>query len=111
MLLIVGTIRLPADGLAAALPAMRAMVQASRAEPGCIEYAYAQDVLDAGLIHVHELWRSRTTWTGTSPVPTLRSGALCGRRWASAGATCAPMRWVRPARCERFGGRRVSDGA
>ena len=59
MLLIVGTIRLPADGLAAALPAMRAMVQASRAEPGCIEYAYAQDVLDAGLIHVHELWRSQ----------------------------------------------------
>ena len=59
MLLIVGTIRLPADGLAAALPAMRAMVQASRAEPGCIEYAYAQDVLDSGLIHVHELWRSQ----------------------------------------------------
>ena len=59
MLLIVGTIRLPADGLAAALPAMRAMVQASRAEPGCIEYAYAQDVLDAGLMHVHELWRSQ----------------------------------------------------
>lgn len=59
MLLIVGTIRLPADRLAAALPAMRAMVQASRAEPGCIEYAYAQDVLDAGLFHVHELWRSR----------------------------------------------------
>ena len=59
MLLIVGTIRLPADGLAAALPAMRAMVQASRAEPGCIEYAYAQDVLDAGLIHVYELWRSQ----------------------------------------------------
>ena len=59
MLLIVGTIRLPADGLAAALPAMRAMVQVSRAEPGCIEYADAQDVLDAGLIHVHELWRSQ----------------------------------------------------
>ena len=63
MLLIVGTIRLPADGLAAALPAMRAMVQASRAEPGCIEYAYAQDVLDAGygasLRVVGEGWAGR----------------------------------------------------
>ncbi|MFD2755762.1 putative quinol monooxygenase [Comamonas terrae] len=39
MLLIVGTVRLPAENLERAKPAMRAMVQASRAEPGCLEYA------------------------------------------------------------------------
>jgi quinol monooxygenase YgiN len=36
---IAGTIRLPADRLAAARPAMRAMTEASRAEPGCLSYS------------------------------------------------------------------------
>jgi len=56
MLLIVGTIRLPAETLASARPAMKRMVDASRAEEGCIEYGYAEDVFDRGLIHVKELW-------------------------------------------------------
>ena len=60
MLLIIGTIRLPSDKLEAAKPAMRRMVSASRAENGCLEYSYAQDVLDAGLIRVTEVWRDRT---------------------------------------------------
>jgi quinol monooxygenase YgiN len=59
MILISGTIRLPADGLAAALPAMRAMMAASRVEAGCIAYAYAQDLDDPGLIHVAERWTDR----------------------------------------------------
>lgn len=57
MLLIVGTVRLPADKVEAARPAMHEMVEASRAEDGCAEYVYAEDVLDAGLVHVKELWR------------------------------------------------------
>ena len=56
MLLIVGTVRLPARNLAAARPVMRSMAEASRAEDGCIEYGYAEDVFDPGLIHVKELW-------------------------------------------------------
>jgi quinol monooxygenase YgiN len=59
MLLIIGTIRLPPERLAAAKPAMERMISASRAEPGCLAYSYAQDVLDAGLIHVSEAWRDR----------------------------------------------------
>lgn len=35
------------------------MVEASRAEDGCHEYSYAEDVLDPGLIHVKERWRDR----------------------------------------------------
>lgn len=56
MLLIVGTVRLPARNLAAARPIMRAMADASRAEDGCLEYGYAEDVFEPGLIHVKELW-------------------------------------------------------
>ena len=56
MLLIVGTVRLPPENLDAARPVMQRMVEASRAEPGCLDYGYAEDVLEPGLIHVKELW-------------------------------------------------------
>lgn len=59
MLLIVGTIRLPPANLANSRPFMEAMVTASRAEEGCIEYSYAEDVLEPGLIHVKEMWRDQ----------------------------------------------------
>jgi len=59
MLLIVGTVRLPPDNLAVARPVMERMVQASRAEPGCLLYVYAEDLFDAGLIHVKEMWADR----------------------------------------------------
>src|SRR5579863_691870 len=59
MLVIIGTIRLPAARLAAARPAMATMIEASRAEPGCLEYSYAEDVLEPGLIHVKERWTDR----------------------------------------------------
>ncbi|SFO29599.1 putative quinol monooxygenase [Sphingomonas sp. OK281] len=56
MLLIVGTVRLPAGTLDAARPIMQRMVEASRLERGCVDYAYAEDVLEPGLIHVKETW-------------------------------------------------------
>ncbi len=59
MLLITGTVRLPPDQLAVARPIMRRMIEASRAEPECVAYSYAEDVLDAGLIRVTEIWRDR----------------------------------------------------
>ena len=36
------------------------MVAASRAEPGCLAYNYAEDVLEPGLIHVIERWTDDT---------------------------------------------------
>ncbi|RYC32193.1 antibiotic biosynthesis monooxygenase [Lichenibacterium minor] len=59
MLLIVGTVRLPPDNLAAARPVMERMIAASRAEPGCRGYSYAEDLLDPGLIRVAEMWDDR----------------------------------------------------
>jgi len=60
MLLIVGTVRVPAENLAAARPTMRRMVEASRAEPGCMLYTYAEDMFDPGLIRVTEMWADQT---------------------------------------------------
>lgn len=56
MLLIVGTIRLPAENLTEARPVMKRIVEASRAEDGCLEYSYAEDLFEPGLIHIRELW-------------------------------------------------------
>ena len=39
---------------------MARMIAATSAEDGCLEYAYAEDVLDPGLIHVKELWRDQS---------------------------------------------------
>lgn len=62
MLLIVGTVRLPAERVDDARPVMARMIAASRAEDGCEEYAYAEDVLDRGLIHVTERWRDQAAF-------------------------------------------------
>jgi len=56
MILIAGTIRFPAANVAAAREPMARMIEATRAEDGCRRYAFAEDVLDPGLIHISELW-------------------------------------------------------
>ena len=57
MIVVEGTVRV-AD-LEKARAGMEAMVTASRAEAGCIEYAYSIDILDPGLVRIIELWESR----------------------------------------------------
>lgn len=59
MIIVMGTFRIPAANLAAALPLAEKVVTATRAEDGCIAYSYAQDLFDPGLIHVSEKWRDR----------------------------------------------------
>jgi quinol monooxygenase YgiN len=56
---VVGQFRFPAEQMDRARPVMRKVMEATRAEAGCIEYNYAEDVLDAGLIRVSEIWESR----------------------------------------------------
>ena len=84
MLLIVGTIRLPADRLDAARPAMGRMMQASRAEDGCIAYAYAEDIVDRGLIHVTEQWRDQAALDAHFAAPHLADWRAS---WAHLGFT------------------------
>ena len=57
MIIIEGTIRV--RDMAAARPHMIAMIKASRAEEGCIDYAYAIDLVEPTLVRVSERWESR----------------------------------------------------
>lgn len=59
MILVVGQFRLPAAKLPEAREALLRVVEATRAEPGCIDYAYAEDLREPGLIRVSEKWESR----------------------------------------------------
>ncbi|WEK47522.1 MAG: putative quinol monooxygenase [Candidatus Andeanibacterium colombiense] len=56
---VIGQFRLPPEALEAARPMMARVMAATRAEAGCIEYNYAEDLLDPGLIRVSEVWHSR----------------------------------------------------
>ena len=59
MIVIEGTVRMPADGLERGRAAIEAMILASRAEQGCDEYAFSIDVLDPTLLRITERWQSR----------------------------------------------------
>ena len=61
MLLITGTFRIAPASFTEALPVMARMVAASRAEEGCLDYSYAADLLEPGLIRVSERWRDQDT--------------------------------------------------
>lgn len=57
MLLIAGTVRVPAEKIEALRGAAQTMIAETRKEDGCFSYAFAQDLLDPGLIHISETWR------------------------------------------------------
>lgn len=60
MIVVVGSFRFPPSIIEGLRPAMGEMVTASRAEEGCVEYTYALDMFDNGLVRVLEKWRDRS---------------------------------------------------
>ena len=59
MIVIEGTVRIASANLEQARPAMEQMIRASRAEPGCIDYAYSLDVMEPGLVRITARWVNR----------------------------------------------------
>lgn len=57
MIIVMGTVRVPVQNIAAIRPMMAKVIAATLAEDGCIQYAYGQDLLDPELIHIAEKWR------------------------------------------------------
>jgi len=98
MLLVIGTIRVLAGTIDDARPAMAQMVAASRAEDGCLDYGYAQDVLDPGLIHIRELWRDQAALDAHFAMPHLADWRAT---WTDLGIT------DRNLRCYEVGAARI----
>ena len=59
MIQINGTIKLGKPMDAATRKAMVEMVRASRAEDGCLDYAFAEDLADPDTLILYERWRDR----------------------------------------------------
>jgi quinol monooxygenase YgiN len=57
MIILAGTIRIGAGRRAAALEPMRTMIEATRAEPGCLSYSFSFDALDEQLVRIFEVFR------------------------------------------------------
>ena len=57
VIVVTGHIRVRPDQMEELRPHMRAVLEATRKETGCILYAFGEDVLDPGLIRIVERWR------------------------------------------------------
>ncbi len=83
-LIIAGTVRVPPENIEAFKPHMLAMLAASRVEDGCLEYAYAQDVADPGLVRVYEAWRDQAALDAHFQTPHM---ATWRANWPSFGVS------------------------
>jgi quinol monooxygenase YgiN len=58
---VIGTMRFPPETARAVLPALKALVEATRAKDGCIAYDVGEDPFDPGLFRFSELWPDQAT--------------------------------------------------
>ena len=59
MIIVAGTIRVPPENIEALRPHALRVIEATRAEPGCLVYFFAEDLAEPGLIRIHEIWETR----------------------------------------------------
>lgn len=56
MIIVTGDMRLAPDNVDKLRQHMRRVIEATRREDGCLSYAFAEDVLDPGLLRISERW-------------------------------------------------------
>ena len=56
MLLLIGHLRFPPEARAGVIAALATITHATRAEPGCLFYDFAEDVLEPDCFRVSEGW-------------------------------------------------------
>jgi quinol monooxygenase YgiN len=71
--IVAGSYRVPPESLPALRPHMLAVIESTRAEAGCLDYAYAEDVAEAGLIRVFELWTDQAALDAHFQSPHMRA--------------------------------------
>jgi quinol monooxygenase YgiN len=58
MILLAGSIRVPAENIEKATPHIQAFVKAVRTEPGCVSFSFAWDVIEPGLLRICEVFEN-----------------------------------------------------
>lgn len=73
MILVQGWVRLAAGEIDHLRPAASEMMRATRAEAGCLDYAFAADLDDPGMLRVLERWADEAALARISPARTCRA--------------------------------------
>lgn len=71
MLIVLAKARVGEGALEPAMAAIAAMVAASNAEEGCIAYAFTQDLLEPGVIHIVEKWKDEAALAAHFATPHM----------------------------------------
>ena len=71
MIIVQGWVRFGAGEIGKIGEAARAMITATRASPGCIDYAYAVDLLEPDLLRVSELWADEESLNAHAASPHM----------------------------------------
>jgi quinol monooxygenase YgiN len=76
LIVVTGHIRLSPQSMDRVRPHMRKVLEATREEPGCILYAFGEDVLDPGLIRIVERWQDWESLEAHGSAPHIQSWRL-----------------------------------
>ncbi|MEQ1618526.1 MAG: putative quinol monooxygenase [Terricaulis sp.] len=71
MILIQGYLRTSPEGAAKLKAAAAPLIAATRQEPGCIAYAFAEDIGESGLVHIVERWTDANALEAHNRTPHL----------------------------------------
>ena len=71
MLIVLAKAQVGEGALEPAMAAIADMVAASNAEEGCIAYAFTQDVLQPGVIHIVEKWQDEAALAAHFATPHM----------------------------------------
>ena len=80
MILIQGHMKTTPENVAKLKAAAGLLIAATRQEPGCIAYAFAEDIAEPGLLHIAERWADDAALAAHNKTPHLAAfmGALPG---------------------------------
>ena len=76
-----GTLRFPPDKVQDVLPHLKALVEETYRNDGCIAYDVAEDLFDRGLIRFSELWPSHEALAKHLQAPHIEPWRVVARRY------------------------------
>ena len=80
MIIIQGYLKTTLENVAQLKAAAAPLIAATRQEPGCVAYAFAEDIAEPGLLHIAERWADDAALAAHNKTPHLAAfmGALPG---------------------------------
>lgn len=78
--------KIAADAVSRAKPVIADLIKATRAEDGCIDYAFAEDLGEPGLLRFIERWRDKPALDAHMKSPHMKTFGRSLKDFGLAGA-------------------------